>query len=369
MISPELAVRFAVCVLATAVVVAVKFALVSPAGTVTDAGTVTAELLLERFTTSPPAGAPVLRFTVHRSEPAPMMVAWLQKSPASTAWIASPVPVRLMVVTPLPGASEAIEIDPVAVPAAEGSNFASRVTAFPGFSDTGKPGPAIEKPDPVTVAEVIERGAVPEEVSVTNCGVAWVLTVTSPKERVLALTLSPGVPVDCRGSRSSWKLTDVPLSDAVMVALWAALTDVTVAAKVALLSLAPTEILAGTLTAESLLERLTVAPLPPGADVNVTVQLSVADPVMVELLQETDDKAGGWDGGFSVRAMPVPLRGRVRLPTEELLATVRSPASAPAAVGAKLTLRVRLAPPARVMGRELCDARAKYWPDTPICEI
>jgi len=49
----------------TADAAAVKPALVAPAGTVTVAGTVTAALLLDRPTLSPPVGAAVFNFTVH----------------------------------------------------------------------------------------------------------------------------------------------------------------------------------------------------------------------------------------------------------------------------------------------------------------
>jgi hypothetical protein len=51
-------------VLVTAVVVIVKVAEVAPAGTVTVAGTVAAELLDERFTTEPPVGAAFESVTV-----------------------------------------------------------------------------------------------------------------------------------------------------------------------------------------------------------------------------------------------------------------------------------------------------------------
>ena len=50
--------------LLTAVVVALKLAEVADAATVTDAGTESAELLLERVTAAPPAGAGCDRVTV-----------------------------------------------------------------------------------------------------------------------------------------------------------------------------------------------------------------------------------------------------------------------------------------------------------------
>lgn len=61
---PSVAVIVAVVVEVTDVVVAVKFALVDPDGTVTLLGTVAAELSLLRLTTVPPDGAAALRVTV-----------------------------------------------------------------------------------------------------------------------------------------------------------------------------------------------------------------------------------------------------------------------------------------------------------------
>ena len=66
MVTPaELALKVAFCVDPTAEALAVKPALVAPAGTVTVAGTATAALLLDTPTLSPPVGAGAFRFTVH----------------------------------------------------------------------------------------------------------------------------------------------------------------------------------------------------------------------------------------------------------------------------------------------------------------
>ena len=51
-----LAVRVVVCAVLTEETVAVKLAVVEPAATVTEAGTVTVELLLARLTAKPPGG-------------------------------------------------------------------------------------------------------------------------------------------------------------------------------------------------------------------------------------------------------------------------------------------------------------------------
>jgi hypothetical protein len=58
--------------------VAVKPELTVPAGTLTDAGTVTALLLLERVTANPPGAAAAFRVTVQLSVPEPVMEAVVQ---------------------------------------------------------------------------------------------------------------------------------------------------------------------------------------------------------------------------------------------------------------------------------------------------
>jgi hypothetical protein len=70
---PALAVRVAVCAVLTDDTVAVNPVLVEVAGTVTEEGSVTALLLLERLTTAPPLGADPVNVTVHASVPAPVM--------------------------------------------------------------------------------------------------------------------------------------------------------------------------------------------------------------------------------------------------------------------------------------------------------
>lgn len=66
-----MAVSVTVAAVLTAVAVAVKLALVAPAATVTDAGTVTFELLLARLTAKPPVAAAAFNVTVQLSVPAP----------------------------------------------------------------------------------------------------------------------------------------------------------------------------------------------------------------------------------------------------------------------------------------------------------
>ncbi len=82
---PCVAVIFAVWLVLTAAAFAANIALVAPAATVTDDGTVSAEVLLERFTARPPVGAKMLDITVHVSVPDPEICALAQLNPLSAA--------------------------------------------------------------------------------------------------------------------------------------------------------------------------------------------------------------------------------------------------------------------------------------------
>ena len=79
---------------ATALVVAVKVAVVAPASTVTDAGTWAAVVLLDvKLTTAPPAGAGASRVTVPVDDAPPCTVAGLMFTPLSAATVAVTVKV------------------------------------------------------------------------------------------------------------------------------------------------------------------------------------------------------------------------------------------------------------------------------------
>jgi hypothetical protein len=73
-----------------------------------------------------------------------------------------------------------------------GRNCTCNVTPWFGFSVTGKLPPTIVNPAPVIAAELTVTGAVPVDVSVSDCVVA-VFTVTLPKLKVAALTVSCGL--------------------------------------------------------------------------------------------------------------------------------------------------------------------------------
>ena len=72
----------------TAVIVAVKAAVLAPEATVTDGGTVTAVLLLDRLTAWPPLGAAAFSVTVQLSVPAPVIDPLVQLSPLTLLCVA-----------------------------------------------------------------------------------------------------------------------------------------------------------------------------------------------------------------------------------------------------------------------------------------
>ena len=120
---------------------------------------------------------------------------------------------------------------------------------------------------------------------------------------------------------------------AVTVTVCDVVTEATEAANVALDALAGTVTEAGTVTAVLLLDKVTPNPPAGAAEVSVTVQVSVLEPVIDEVLQVNPLKLAPTE--------PAPLRGRVVvIPLAELLEIVSCPVAAPAVVGSNCTLRL-----------------------------
>ena len=189
-----------------------------------------------------------------------------------------------------------------------GSNCTFNVTDCAGFKVTGNVAPDIVKPVPLNVPELMVTGAVPVEVSVTG-SVEAVFTVTLPNVKLAGLTVNVGT----AAFSCSVKLLETLPALAVSVTACAVVTDDTVAVNPALLALAGTTTVAGTVTAALLLVRPTLKPPLPVAAVSVTVQLSLPDPVMDALLQDSALKA-------AAAAVPVPARLITAVPlVEELL--------------------------------------------------
>lgn len=93
-----MAVSFTVCEAVTAEMVAEKFALLAPEGTVTEAGTEITLLLLVRFTINPLLGADAVSVTVQLSVPVPIIEELAQLRPdRETVPELDPLPCSLIV--------------------------------------------------------------------------------------------------------------------------------------------------------------------------------------------------------------------------------------------------------------------------------
>ena len=278
---PALAVIVAVVVVLTAEAVAVNAALVAPAATVTEPGTVTAELLLASDTASPPLGAAAVSVTLHASEPAPVSEPLLQLTALSAAG-ATAVPLRLIVAVPAAELLLTVTV-PVLLPAAVGSYDTFSTALCPGLSVTGAVNPDAENPVPLTPIALIVSAAVPVEDSVTACVVA-VFTLTLPNARLVVLSCNP----PAAGFSCTLKLALVLHPCACSVAVCVLLTAEAVAAKLALFAPCGTVTDEGTCSAVLLLDRLTDwPPLLFTVLLSVTVQVSVAAPVSDALAQES----------------------------------------------------------------------------------
>jgi cation transporter-like permease len=150
--------------------------------------------------------------------------------------------------------------------------------------------PEAVNPVPVTVAPLTVTAAVPVEDKISDC-VAGEFKVTSPNATLAVLIVS----AVATGFNCNAKEAAAPLAEAVRVAVWAVLTAATVAVTPALVALAGTVIVAGTVTAELLLARLIVSPPLGAALLRVTVQASVPDPTIDPLAQVIPDVANALD--------------------------------------------------------------------------
>ena len=159
LVPPAFAVSFTACVLETAETLAVNAAVVAPELTVTEAGVVTAALLLDRLTLKPPVCAAELSVTVQEFAPAPVKADVLQVSAlSSTVGCAAPMPVRTTRVGLLES-SMVILSWPVAGPAAAGLKTTFKPNVPPGATEIGRVFcPAIENDVPVMLSAVMFTG-------------------------------------------------------------------------------------------------------------------------------------------------------------------------------------------------------------------
>jgi hypothetical protein len=169
----------------------VKDALLAPAATVTETGTVTAVLVDERLTLIPPLGAGALRDTVQASVAAPVMDPLAQANPFNAGTEdAVPVPLRMTAAeVPVELLLLLVMVNwPVTAPAAVGSNVTLKTADCPGFSVSGKVAPETVKPVPVIAGALMVRGRFPTELKVRDF-VVGVFCTTLPKATVVALVV------------------------------------------------------------------------------------------------------------------------------------------------------------------------------------
>jgi hypothetical protein len=302
---PSVAVRVTDCAVVTTDPVAVNWAEVALAATITAGGVVTAALLLDSPTRKPPVGAGALIVTVQTSVPAPPIEVLLQEKPLSCG---TPVPLRATAAVALMEELLLTVNLPVAVPSAEGLNCALSVTDLPGFTESGKVLGGRMNPVPVTVAPLMVTGPVPVEFRVTVC-VASLCTATLPKVTLDAPMLSVGT----GGFSTSAKLFVTVPAVAVRLTACAVETTDPVAENVPVVAFAAT-ITAGVVgTTALLLARPTLKP-PAGAGLLiVTVQTSVPAPPIDVLLQEMPLSCG-----VAVWASTTPVLQPIRQRPEEI---------------------------------------------------
>jgi hypothetical protein len=143
--------------------------------------------------------------------------------------------------------------------------------------------PDIVKPAPVNVAEVIVKGRVPEEVRIMDWTWGDFIT-TSPNVNAVPFKLNVGT----AATRFNEKAAEALSPLAVTLTVCAAVTAETVAENPTLEELAGTVTIDGTVTAELLLARLRSTPPLPAGPFSVTVQESVAAPVIEEVAQVSE---------------------------------------------------------------------------------
>jgi hypothetical protein len=156
----------------TAATVAEKVAVVAPAATVTEEGTVTEAMLLASVTAWPPVGAAAFSVTVQLLVFSPVNELLAQVSPLNRA---CPVPVKVTVeVVPVEELLVRVSF-PLAAPAVVGLKAIARVADCPAASVNcppasvdGRLAPERVKPVPLRDPALTVTGPVPDEVSVTD---------------------------------------------------------------------------------------------------------------------------------------------------------------------------------------------------------
>lgn len=168
--------------------------------------------------------------------------------------------------------------------------------------------------------------AVPVEVKVIGC-IDGLLTVTVPNGMLVALIVSVGT----AAFSCSKKVLELLPNVAVSVTDWDALTAEADAVKAALVAFAATVTVAGTVTAELLLDKVTAVPPLGAAALNIKEQASFPAPVNEFCVHESAASVGA-------TVIPVPLKLTTAvLPVDELLAIDNCADADPVVVGSNCT--------------------------------
>jgi hypothetical protein len=294
--------------------VAAKLAVVAPEATVTEAGTTIAGLLLTSPTVNPPVVAATFSVTVQLSVPAPLNDPVLQLS----ALREGPLPFNC---TPKVLATLfALAVSVTVVEVLTEETVAAKLAVV-------APEATVTEAGTVTAALLLARPIVNPPLPAAELKVTVQLSVPAPlNDPVVQLSALREGPLPFNCTPKVWV---TPFALAVSVTVVEALTEETVAAKLAVVAPGATVTEAGTTIAALLLARPTVNPPVVAATFSVTVQLSVPAPAKDPLLQLSALNTG----------TPVPLRLiRVELPLTELLVSVSWPVADPAVFGSNCTV-------------------------------
>jgi len=331
------AVSVADCVVLTADTAAVNPTLVAFPGTVTELGTLTAPLLLDRVTLIPPLRAAALRVTVHASEPFPAIEALAHERVLNTGAIAGFSCRVKLFVTPL---AFAVSVADCVVLTADTVAVNPTLVALPG---------TVTELGTFTAPLLVERVTLIPPLGAAALNVTVQASEPAPfieelaHERVLKVgTIATEEAFSCRE-----KVFATPFNVAMSATDCEELTADAVAVNPTLVALAGTVTELGTFTAPLLLERFTLIPPLGAAALNVTVQVSDPAPVIEALAQERALNVG--KGVPESAPLPCSLIFVAGL-ADVLVITLNSPTVSVDAFGLKWTLKVRDSPAATMMG-------------------
>ncbi len=306
---PELAVRVAVCAVLTEETVAVKLVVVEPAATVTEAGTVTDELLLARLTVKPPLGAAALSATVQESVPAPVIDPLTQLSEDRLVVGAGAASCRAKVFDTLPELAVRVAVCAVLTEETVAVKLAV-VEPAAAFTEAGT----------VTDELLLARLTVKPPLGAAALSAIVQESVPAPVIDPRTQLSEDRLVVDACAASFRAKVFATPPELAVRVAVCAVLTEETVAVKVTLVVYPVTSIEAGTVTALLLLARLTVNPPLPPVPLSATVQVSFPAPVIDVLVQLSELRVAavaapaGREANRAVKSSPVQKRWKRATP-------------------------------------------------------